>query len=228
MTSMKSELRKKAIELRKEGFSYSQIQEKIDVAKSTLSYWLRDYPLDEERIKALQEEGSKKGQVKAEKYRRTMRKKREKLEKSIYGKYKNRFSELSKDEYFVAGLMLYLGEGGKTHNYRIGLTNTNPKIIKFFIKWLEEFFSANRDDLRVQLHLYEDMNIEKEVKYWSNHLNLDLNQFYNPSIRELKEGSFSYPESHRHGTCALYLMDTRKKTELMMAIEALLDNFMGT
>ncbi len=34
-----------AIKLRKQGLSYSQIKNKLDIPKSTLSYWLRDIKL---------------------------------------------------------------------------------------------------------------------------------------------------------------------------------------
>jgi len=38
------EHKQKAIELRKQGMSYSLIRKELPVAKSTLSGWLKDYP----------------------------------------------------------------------------------------------------------------------------------------------------------------------------------------
>ncbi|GEM_PF-1757964 len=57
----KKKLREKAIKLRvEEKLSYSEIKKRLDVPKSTLSYWLRSYPLSEKRIKKLKKEGREK------------------------------------------------------------------------------------------------------------------------------------------------------------------------
>ena len=122
--------------------------------------------------------------------------------------------------------MLYLGEGDKKNYNRISLANTDPEIIKFFIKWMVDFFDIIREKITVQLHLYENMDIEKEKEFWKNELGFQENQFYRPSIRKLQKGSFSYKESFRHGTCAIYVLGVEKKRELMMALQAFLDKYM--
>jgi hypothetical protein len=61
------------------------------------------------------------------------------------------------------------------------------------------------------------MDIEKEKEFWKDELGLQENQFYRPSIRKLQKASFSYKESFRHGTCAIYVLGLEKKRELMMA-----------
>lgn len=43
----------KAIKMRESGMSYSQIKAELGVSKSTLSLWLRDLPLSDERIREL-------------------------------------------------------------------------------------------------------------------------------------------------------------------------------
>lgn len=70
------------------------------------------------------------------------------------------------------------------------------------------------------------MDIEKEKDFWQNKLDLPKSQFYQPSIRKLKENSFSYKDSFRHGTCALYVLSVKKKRELTMAMQAFLDKHM--
>jgi len=224
---MDSQLREQAINLRiKENLSYTQIRKRLGVPKSTLSYWLRGFPLSEERILELRRQGWKKAEVKIERFCAAMRKKKELKEREIFNKYKKRFDKLSKDTFFVAGLMLYLGEGDKKNYNRISLANTDPEIIKFFIKWMVDFFDIIREKITVQLHLYENMDIEKEKEFWKNKLGFQENQFYRPSIRKLQKGSFSYKESFRHGTCAIYVLGVEKKRELMMALQAFLDKYM--
>jgi len=75
-------------------------------------------------------------------------KKRELKDGQIYNKYQKRFAELPKDIFFGAGLMLYLGEGDKRRSERISLANPNPKIVKFFIKWMIEFLEIKKEEIR--------------------------------------------------------------------------------
>ena len=53
---MKAELRQKALKLRtKDRLSYGEIQKRLNVSKSTLSYWLREFPLSKQKIAELKE-----------------------------------------------------------------------------------------------------------------------------------------------------------------------------
>ena len=164
-------LRRKALELRlKKELSYGEIRKRLGVSKSTLSYWLKDFPLADKRILELRRLGWQKGEVARERFRNTMRKKREEKERQAYDKYSTILSGVSKEALFVAGLMLYQGEGNKRDPYRIVLANTDSKLIIFFIKWLEQFLGVTKKYLKTQLHLYDNMNIPEEINFWKSEL----------------------------------------------------------
>ncbi len=55
------------------------------------------------------------------------------------------------------------------------------------MKWLGRCFGIPKKRLRAALHLYENMNIPKEILFWKNALGLEGNQFYKPQIRKLKK-----------------------------------------
>ena len=154
--------REKAISLRKEKqMSYSQIKKTLNVSKGTLSVWLKEYPLSKERIRELQ-----KNEAVIEKIRNTKREKREKRLKEIYNLQKKFILPIKKEPFFFLGLGLYWGEGTKYRMDSLSMSNTDPSIINFFISWLNKGLDVPRDKMRIQLHLYNDMNIEKEIKYW--------------------------------------------------------------
>src|SRR3989344_1149266 len=92
--------REKAMGLRKQGMSYSQIKQRLGVSKSTLSYWLRDYPLSDKRIRELRDWNEKR----IERYRETRRRQREKLLSDIYKEVKKDVLPLSKHDLLVTGL----------------------------------------------------------------------------------------------------------------------------
>jgi len=220
---MNKYLKQKAIQLRLEKqLSYSAIQKELSVAKSTLSEWLKPFPLSREKILELKRLGWKNSEAKIEMFRETMRQKREKKDKGMYEKYLTQFQKVSDEAIFISGLVLYLAEGGKTNNYTVSLANTDSRIIKFFVKWLRVFFQVPRSRLRAHLHLYEDMDIAKETEFWKNELSFKGSQFYKPYVTKLKRASFLYKESFRHGTCSVMVSNTELKRRIMMAIKAYL------
>jgi len=99
--------REKAIQLRLKDKSYSQIKAELGISKSTLSGWLRNYPLSEERIRELRDHSSQR----IERFRETMRKKHEVRLRAVYEEQKKVLLPLTKREFFIAGLFLYWGEG---------------------------------------------------------------------------------------------------------------------
>jgi hypothetical protein len=224
---MKAALRQKAIELRLDhGLGYASIAKILPVAKSTLGVWLKDYPLNEDRIEELRSKNLKNNEAKIERFRNTMRKKKEDRADALYSEYSEKMRDLSPKDFFAAGLMLYIAEGSKTSDYRIALTNTDPRVIKFFVKWLNEFFGVKLDDIKVQLHLYENMNIDEEISFWVKTLGVNTDQLYKSYISKLKPSSFSYRESFRHGTCKVIIDGGQRKMQLDAAMKAFMDTFL--
>jgi len=80
------------------------------VSKSTLSLWLREYPLFEYQIKKLFDD---KHQW-IERIRIPRRLKKQKRRSLVLDRVSKDINTLSSREFFLAGLFLYWGEGGKT------------------------------------------------------------------------------------------------------------------
>lgn len=194
----KPELKEKAIKLRKGGKSYSQIKQEVDVSKGTLSRWLSDYPLSEERIRELRDNNPRR----IEKYRETMRQKRESEMQSYYEDAKADIKE-SASQLLVSGFYLYWAEGTKSSRYRVSVSNTDPAMLRFFITWLEEL-GADRKKISIALHLYNDMRPKDEIAFWSDYLSLELDQFQEPYIKESQLEDRTYDMEHDHGTCNVF------------------------
>lgn len=196
----KHEEREKVLALRKKGFSYSQIKEKVTVSKSTLSNWLKDMPLSTKRMSELRDNSPKR----IESFRQTMRKKREKILLQRIFEEKKKVGKISKRDLYIIGLALYWAEGTKTWDSKIEVTNSDPMLLQVFLRWLK----AEKADIgraRIKLHLYEGMNIKKEMSFWSNSLEISLEQFYQPIIKETRRRF--HRGSHGHGTCQLIYGD---------------------
>jgi hypothetical protein len=210
--------KQKAIVMRKKGMSYSQIKEKLKISKSTLSGWLSDMPLSEKRIRELQADSP----IRIERYRNTMRAKRDAKNKIAYQNIAKKIGDISDREFLIAGLFLYWAEGSKTKNFSIGLTNTNPTMLILFIRWLK-FFDVSKSKLKVHLHLYSDMNIKKQMNFWSRTLNIPLSQFRKPYIKKTKLSSITYTNGFGQGTCSVILDNGIICSEVLMGIQYIQD-----
>jgi len=98
--SGKLEEKKLALKLRGEGCSYSEIQKKVPVYKSTLSYWCRDVILTQaqmERLRKKKLEGSERGRFIGSKIlqERRVRETRRVIEEGIKEGIKEKLDEIS-------------------------------------------------------------------------------------------------------------------------------------
>ena len=213
--------KEKALVLRKEGKSYSEIKKVLGVSKGTLSAWLRNYPLSEARIRELRDWN----QQRIERYRETRRRQREDLLHRIYEGEKVQLIPLLKRDVLLAGLFLYWGEGGKTKPAELILSNSNPAVIKAFILWLEKSWGRKKKKLKVKLHLYRDMNIAKETAYWVKVLNIPRTHFTKPYIKKSNFSSLTYKRSFGHGTCNIALANAMVAKRVLMGIRVVEDHF---
>lgn len=113
--------------------------------------------------------------------------------------------------------MLYWGEGDKTGNYFVALTNTNVKILKYFILWLRKYFKIDEKKLKARLYIWTSLNEKEAKEFWSRELNIPQNQFTKsyiskskPNIRKIR---------HNHGVCRVSYGSKIVFGEIMKKIE---------
>lgn len=208
-----------AIKMRLAGESYSIIKSKLGVSKSSLSFWLRDYPLAPERLREIRDRSPRR----IESFRNTMRLKREARLNIIYQKVKNDLSFINDKILLLAGFFLYWAEGTKTNNGTVSFANTDPSMIKFFISWMN-MLGVRTSDLKVRLHLYSDMSVRKYVTYWSKELGIPLQNFKKPYIKKSRLEDIMYKGGHGHGTCNVQLGNKPLYDYILMGIKCLREN----
>jgi hypothetical protein len=71
--------------------------------------------------------------------------------------------------------MLYWAEGSKGGGVEI--TNSDPKLIKFMVRWLKEVCGVTSERLSARLNIHANQNDKKVKKYWSKITNIPLSQF---------------------------------------------------
>jgi len=212
--------RKKAIELRLAGQTYSSIRDTLNVNKSTLSDWLKNTPLSPRQIEKINRDTIA---HRVETYIKNTQARRERIFQGYCSNQKKKLLPLSNRELLIAGLFLYLGEGSKSRRSLIQITNSDPSIIKFSLFWVTQILGINRDKLRAQLHLYKDMDIENEISFWLKTTGLKRKQIIKPYIKKSTSLKINHP-SFGHGTCSLYTCNAIIKDEIMAGIRVILDS----
>lgn len=186
--------------MRKNGKSITAIANEFGLNKTTVSYWCRDIQLPEYLLKKLEVERKNKAEAALLRYseiNRVSRIKRTQQEKEQGAKM---FDIISTKNLLYFGLGLYWGEGYKESNGELGFTNSNPEIIKFYIKWLR-LWGIPKSDLIFRLTI-NNFFIKHEGKikaFWISLLGLHENQFSKTTIIQtaLKKGSINNMEKYK-------------------------------
>ncbi len=166
------DLKSRAITLRKQGLTYSEIMAQIPVAKSTLSDWLHSVGLAKLQKQILTEK-KKLGQQRAAAAKRTQRIEKE---SAIRVGAKSEVAHLIKDPLWLLGVVLYWSEGSKqkawTTSMGVRFMNMDLEAHRLFIKWSKKYLNTSPEYFRFEIYIHEKANIEKAKSYWSKNLSI--------------------------------------------------------
>jgi len=122
-----------------------------------------------------------------------------------------------KDEILkVAGIMLYWGEGTKKGG-TVTLSNSDPHLIRLFLKFLRKICGIQEKRLRVLLHYYSDQNEKLIKKYWQSITNIPESQFCKSFLHHRTSGS--YKNISKLGTISLRYSDKKLLNTIIYWIE---------
>lgn len=157
--------------LRRKGRSYNEIVRDIKVSKSTVSLWSRDIVLTKEQKEKLRRKVGKNILLGA----LANKTKRKKEIEIIKNNARDELQELNLDVYKIAGAILYWAEGTKKKNTSI--SNSDPRVIKFFVKWLDTIMNIKPHQLNPHLHIHYGNDEGKIKRYWSKLTEIPLKNF---------------------------------------------------
>lgn len=201
MISRWSHLKTRAIALRKKGYSLKDVERDLGIRRSTLSGWFKSISLtnkQKERLLDRWKHGLIFARGKAVTWHNNQKQLRMDAAKEAAKKTLDYVSAKDKNILELALAMLYLGEGFKK-SVQTGMGNSDPFILRFFIKSLKNNFDMDADKMKCELHLRADQNPKKEVAYWSKQLGIPVINFGAISLDKRTVGRPTYP--NYHGVC---------------------------
>ncbi len=170
--------------MRKNGTSIGTIARKLAVSKSTASKWCQNIALTQAQINALH---NKKQQAGVRALLLVAEKRRAERIRNI-GHFTSMgardVGRLTKRDLFVLGLGLYWGEGYKNGSEETAFTNSDPYMLRVFIRWLERIYGIQKSKLifRISINQIHKKRINVILDHWTHFLGVSREQFTKPSF----------------------------------------------
>jgi hypothetical protein len=178
----KDDLREQARQLRTQGLSYNEIATRLNVAKSSVSLWVRDLPRPE-RFDYVTNPRRYEG---IRRYWAQERQVREARRGAAIADAAAEIGELSEREILIAGAVAYWCEGSKRKppfNFeRIIFVNSDPGLIQLFLRFLEGVGVA-REDLTYAVQIHETADAAEAQRFWQWVTGAPAEQFKKPAIK---------------------------------------------
>lgn len=176
-----------AVQFRKRGFTYSEIAKIVGVSKSTVSNWVSKKTFSK-RVKEVNLKRAAKDNVKriglinkARKAERTSR-----YNEAVHSA-ETEYKHYKKDPLFIAGLMLYVGQGPDTSKHLIRISSADIEIHRIFISFAKAYLGVPQEKFRFWLLLYPDVSEKVCKKLWSKQLGLSKDNFHKNQVLGLPD-----------------------------------------
>ena len=200
----------RARRLREQGWTLREIAEELEVAKSSVSRWVRDVALPPRRHPTRRVVS---GDAHPGRQRRIAELEEVRLAAS------QRIRSASDREYLFAGLGLYAGDGGKSEK-EVRFANSSTVLVGFFCSWLRRYFEIDEHRLRVRLYLHLGLDLARATAHWSGETGIPEAQFLKP-YRAEANASIRH-NKHEHGCAHIVYNCTRTQREILALTDAML------
>jgi len=213
-----------ANKMRRDGKSYTEILAALKIPKATLSNWFGHVNWSRDIRKKLTAAA---GIVSTERIRELDRVRGKHLER-VYGEARGEarkeFEGLKYNPLFIAGLMLYWGEGDKVTKQSTRLINADPEMIRLFVLFLREVCRIPKEKIRAQAIIYPDLDPDGCIAHWSRAAGIPRNSFTKCSVIIGRHKT----KRLSHGTCTIYVSSTYFKVKMLEWLSRLPKELMST
>ena len=200
---------------RERGFSYSEIANIVGVSKATLSNWFARKKFSKQvkadnQARAVRENVKRLGLINKARQSERQRRYAEAVKTAEL-----EFKHYRKDPLFIAGLMLYLGEGDNKDSAKIRIANSRSSVHRLFWCFLTTYLGVPRETIKFWLLLYPDLDEVTVKKVWQKELKLKDGQWYKNQVIQGK----SQKRTLHYGVGNTIIVSTVLKRKLIRWIE---------
>jgi hypothetical protein len=206
--TMQTEIEKNiqlALSLKLQNLHYAEVAERMGRPVGTIKRWLMPYKeqwleksLEAKQANALN--SSLKNKAKCDN-----------LKQEAYDEaYKNAEEDL-KDVLLRDFVNLYVGEGSRTANFEVAITNSDPKVIFLSVYIIKKYFLEENKKISFMIKYYEaNNNGEELLHYWENLLRNENDIEFKTYI-QLRKNEHKHNNSNKFGLVLVRVCDTYAK-----------------
>lgn len=207
--------KKLAIVLRKSGKSYVEISNILQIPKSTLSGWFKQLRYSQKVKKRLSSAAAQQFSENINKWNRVRAEQYLQQRQATAEKAADQIPNITKDNLLFLGLGLFWAEGSKKERFSARFANSDPAIILFWIKFLEQCCGISKDRITVNIHLHPNISDKVAKNYWSKLLDLPLSQFRKSQTAvSLRSRYKRAPNTLPYGTCHVQVNSSALKQNI--------------
>lgn len=207
----------KARELRRIGKSISEISNALSMKKSTVSVWCRDIQLSARQLQRLAQKQVARGRIGLLKAAELKRSNRIAAVRVAASEGARDVGVLTRRDRYLLGLGLYWGEGYKGRSGEFGFTNSNPDIVRAFVRWIDEIYGIQRAHLicRVSINARFKNRARVAVRFWAKIIEVPPTQFTKTSLIKANSKKVFLDDTNYYGTVRIKV---RKGTTLLRRV----------
>jgi hypothetical protein len=229
-----NEVRAKALRLRLAGHSYNEIRTALGVPKSTLSGWFKDVVLSDKARKRLVSRSAIGTDILIRRNKMQTRA-AERRAHEIQKAANKSAPKLLKKDLLLVGALLYWAEGYKRlkvkegrerMNHTISFVNSDAKMIRIFVRFLQDVMNIPAEKIRLYMRLYKHINESEARGYWMKATGLSAERFFKSTF--LVSGASKGIRPYNRlpwGTLQVEVCDTSKFHYLLGLIEGVKESF---
>ncbi len=128
-------------------------------------------------------------------------------------------NNLLEAELMGIGLGLYWGEGTRMDRNSIRLGNTDPALIKIFVRFLKKFFEVDNSKIRFGLQIFSDMNPDEALRFWMKELGANRSQFQKVIVTPSR-GKGTYRKKMNYGVLTVYFNNKKLRGVITEKLKA--------
>lgn len=205
--------------MRLEGASIREIEQRLGVARSSVSRWVSDIELTPEQLAELARRSGAGGLAGAAVNAQRARNRRRQWQEE--GRRRARAGNAS----YVIGCMLYWGEGSKSRS-TVELTNSDVPLVRVFVDFLRQQFDVPDESMRLRCNLFADHAARQQAieRHWLDALQLPESSLLDSVVnRYSKYSQKKRTNSLPYGTATLRVHSTRILQTIYGSIQELGD-----
>ena len=170
--------KEKAYELRRQNKSYKTISRELGIPLGTLAGWFRNELWSHDIRDKLGQEASLAFPDKLRRIVAANKKRWADLHEQYRQEAIKEFVKLKNDPLFLAGIMLYWGEGEKqAKSSQVRLANSEPEMLRTFYLFLTKALKLQPEKIFAWLLLYPDLIDTVQKNFWSKATGVPLGRF---------------------------------------------------